>query len=119
MRFSTPRLLLQLEGLVVLLGTCVLYARLGFSWTWFGALLLAPDLSMLGFLVNARVGAACYNAAHTYAGPALLLALLMSSHATGSAWLVLIWAAHIGMDRFVGYGLKYPADFKQTHLQRM
>ena len=118
MRISIPRLFLHLEGLVVLVSACALYARLGFSWTWFAVLLLAPDLSMLALLMNARVGAACYNLVHTYVSPALMLVILIALNRPGSSWIVLIWIAHIGMDRLVGYGLKYPDDLKRTHLQR-
>ena len=85
----------------------------GASWWWFAGL-LAPDLAMLGYLGGARVGAAAYNAAHTYAAPALIaVAAPVWSLAVPVA---LVWAAHIGMDRMLGYGLKLPTRFKDTHL---
>jgi hypothetical protein len=89
------------------------------NWGWFALLLLSPDLLMLGYLVNKTVGAACYNLVHTHIGP---LALLLIASLTGHEnyfWLIAIWAAHIGMDRMLGYGLKYKTAFKDTHLQRV
>lgn len=93
-------------GAAVLAAATILYGVHGGSWTLFAVLLLAPDVSALGYLVNARVGEVCYNAAHIYAGGLLLGVLGL---ATGLLWLplyALIWAAHIGMDRLLGYGLK-------------
>lgn len=81
----------------------------------FALLFLAPDLSMLGYLAGPRLGGACYNAVHTYVAPAMLAA----AAAVGGGQLyrlALIWVAHIGLDRLVGYGLKYSTDFGMTHL---
>ncbi len=113
---GAPLLWLRLEGVCVFILSILLYARSGASWWQFGLLLLVPDLSMTGYWLGARVGALAYNAAHTYAGPLLLAGVaLAGSHAS---WLpyCLIWFAHIGMDRGLGYGLKYPGTFKSTHL---
>jgi hypothetical protein len=109
-------ILLRLEGLAVATVTALLYARTGSSWWLFAALWLAPDLSMLGYLVGSRWGARIYNAIHTYVTPATLAvaALLLSTH--GLLPIALIWANHIGVDRLLGYGLKYPAGFGWTHL---
>ena len=85
----------------------------------FGALLFAPDLTMLGYLAGPKVGAAIYNAFHTYAMPAVLGALGMLFASPLAIVVSLIWFAHIGVDRAVGYGLKYPTSFKDTHLQRV
>ena len=85
----------------------------------FAALLLAPDLAMLGYLANVKIGAALYNLVHTEAGPVLLLVVCV---AVPLLWLepyALIWFAHLGMDRMLGYGLKYPTRFKDTHLQHV
>jgi hypothetical protein len=109
---SLPRVLLHLEGGAVLVFALWLYARSGASWGLFALLILAPDLSMLGYLARPRVGAAAYDAAHTYVWPILLAAL-------GQAPLALIWAAHIGGDRLLGFGLKYPTRFQDTHLARV
>ena len=85
----------------------------------FGVLLLAPDLSMLGYLAGPKLGAAIYNAFHTYAVPAVVGALGMIFASPLAVSVALIWLAHIGMDRTVGYGLKYPSSFKDTHLERV
>ena len=84
----------------------------------FGGLLLAPDLSMLGYLAGPQVGTAIYNAFHTYAMPAVVGALGVIFASPLTVAVALIWFAHIGMDRTVGYGLKYPSSFKDTHLER-
>jgi hypothetical protein len=118
MKISAPRILLHLEGLGVLAATCVLYSRLEYSWIRFAVFLLAPDLAMLGLLVNRELGVICYNSVHTYIAPLLLFCLFSALGQQQLYWIVLVWTAHIGMDRLCGYGLKYPADLKQSHLQR-
>ncbi len=108
---------LRLEGLLVLVLSVVLFHRAGHSWVLFAALFLAPDMSFLGYLAGTRPGAAAYNALHSYVGPILLGILLVA--AGRSLAIPLIWAAHIGFDRFLGYGLKYPTAFGDTHLGRI
>lgn len=110
------RLILRLEG--ALLGAiCIwLFAGTGFSWWLFAVLLLSPDLTMLGYTRGPRVGAIIYNAGHSWLGPGLLAA---AGHFGGSPlWLALatIWGTHIGIDRALGYGLKYASGFAHTHL---
>jgi len=109
---SLPRVLLHAEGAAVLALSVWLYARGGASWGLFALLILAPDLSMLGYLAGPRAGAATYDLAHAYVWPIALYAL-------GQAPLALIWAAHIGADRMLGFGLKYPTGFCDTHLARV
>ena len=118
-RFLRPAALLRAEGVALLLLSVLLYRVNGGGWLMFGVLLLAPDLSMLGYLAGPRVGAAIYNAFHTYALPALVGALGMIFASPLAVAVALIWSAHIGMDRTVGYGLKYPSSFKDTHLERV
>lgn len=79
-------------------------------------LALAPDLSMLGYLVGGRVGSRLYNAFHTYVAPVSLGAVGFVMGLTPVVWVSLVWAAHIGMERAFGYGLKYATGFKHTHL---
>jgi Domain of unknown function (DUF4260) len=116
---SMPRLLLHAEGFALFAGAIALYAYQGFNWWVFALLLLAPDLFALGYLLNTRIGAYSYNFAHTTVLP---LALAVISFFVGwetGLQVALIWFAHIGMDRTVGYGLKYPSAFKETHLGRV
>jgi Domain of unknown function (DUF4260) len=111
-----PTILLRLEGTAVLAATLITYSQLQFSWWQFALLLLAPDLAALGYLINKSVGSLTYNLMHTYILPISLgLATLFFNFDLGLQ-LTLIWLAHIGMDRLFGYGLKYPDDFKHTHL---
>lgn len=114
---GAPRLWLRLEGLAVLALAVLLYERGGHSWMLLGILFLAPDLSFLAYLAGPRIGALGYNLAHSYVGPVALAAwaLLTGRPPVPS----LIWAAHIGFDRALGYGLKYPTDFADTHLGRL
>jgi hypothetical protein len=99
--------------------TAVLYARIGASWWLFAALWLAPDLSMLGYLAGPCRGARIYNAFHTYVGPAVLALSALLLHEHGALSVALIWANHIGIDRLLGYGLKYADGFGYTHLGRI
>jgi hypothetical protein len=116
---GAPRLLLRLEGAALLVIAVMLYARTGASWWLFAVLALAPDLSFVGYLAGPRVGTAAYNAAHTTISPiALGLASLLAPSPLAMA-IALIWLAHIGADRLLGYGLKYDAGFGFTHLGRI
>lgn len=114
-----PRSLLHLEGLAVLAGSVALYFDAGYGWLLLVVLLLAPDLSMLGYLGGPRVGALTYDVVHTYALPVALGVIGVLGGANTAIQLALIWMAHIGMDCMLGYGLKYPTAFKDTHLQRV
>jgi hypothetical protein len=114
-----PGFLLRIEGSLVLVVSVLFYWQARAGWGLFALLFLAPDLSMLGYLVNARLGAAFYNLVHTYAMPLLVIACAVFAK---ELWLLpygLIWTAHIGMDRMLGFGLKYPTRFNDTHLQRV
>jgi hypothetical protein len=114
---GAPLVWLRLEGLAVLGLSILLYRYSGASWWRFALLLLTPDLTMAGYWLGSRYGSVLYNLAHSYAGPLLLAALTVMR----PDWLpyVLIWTAHIGMDRALGYGLKYPSGFGETHLGRL
>lgn len=112
----SPRVLLHLEGAIVLLASLVLYALRGGNWWLFALLLLTPDLSALGYLAGSRLGARCYNLVHTYLLPGMLAAYGLLGGKELAFLLALIWFAHIGMDRVLGFGLKYMPEFKDTHL---
>jgi hypothetical protein len=110
---------LRLEALAAAGLSMVLYARTGASWWLFAALWLVPDLSMLGYLVNSCWGARTYNAIHTYVTPATLALISLLLHQSALLPYALIWISHIGIDRLLGYGLKYPQGFGRTHLGRL
>ncbi|MEJ8811443.1 DUF4260 domain-containing protein [Variovorax ureilyticus] len=113
------RAALRLEGLAVLLASVAAYAQLGAGWGAFAMLFLVPDLSFLGYLAGARTGAAIYNTAHSYVGPVALLALGALADLPVTLAIGLIWCAHIGFDRMLGYGLKYASGLAATHLGRI
>jgi hypothetical protein len=112
---GTPRAILRLEGLAVLLFSVAAYQATEGSWWMFALLLLVPDVSLAGYAANPRLGALTYNLFHTYLAPASLAALgaLGLPHAMPIA---IIWVAHIAMDRALGLGLKFPTAFESTHL---
>jgi hypothetical protein len=116
---TAPKTLLHLEGAAALFAACVGYHELHGNWLLFAVLFLAPDIFMLGYLLNNKIGAAAYNAVHTYTAPLVLLAILWLTGQIQQLPLVLIWIVHIGMDRMLGYGLKYETAFKDTHLNRV
>jgi Domain of unknown function (DUF4260) len=114
-----PKLLLHVEGGAVFVASLILYAYTGGNWLIFALLILAPDLSALGYLAGTKVGAYVYNTFHFYLWPAgLALYGLLGSNPLAMQ-LAFIWAAHIGADRMLGFGLKYPTEFKDTHLNRV
>jgi len=115
--------LLRFEALLLLTAAVLAYAHLGLSWVFFAALFLVPDLSFAAYLFGARIGAIGYNMMHTTVGPIVLtLASQLSPLHDGLASprmllsIALIWFAHIGFDRALGYGLKYATGFGDTHL---
>lgn len=118
-----PRFVQRLEnGLLAALAfgaTLALYP----SWWWVPlAAFLFVDLSALGYLHSAAVGAACYNAAHHYGWAAVAAAVAVTTHGSSpglAQWCGLLacaWAFHVGVDRMLGFGLKLPDPFAHTHL---
>jgi hypothetical protein len=113
------RTLLRLEGLTLFVGMTLLYAVWDGSWWVYALVFLAPDLSFAAYLAGPRAGAIVYNAAHSYMAP---MALMTTGFALSSPLVLsiaMIWLAHIGIDRALGYGLKYSAGFGFTHLGRI
>lgn len=108
--------LVRLEALAVAALSLVLYARTGASWWIFAALWLVPDLSVLGYLAGSCWGARIYNAMHTYTLPAVLALSALALRDDVLLPLAVIWFNHIGIDRLLGYGLKYSNGFGWTHL---
>ena len=117
--WNMPNILLRLEGTAVSLAALYFYNQQGFTGWAFWALLLWPDIAILGYLVNKQTGAVLYNLLHTYAFPILVGTLSVLFSTPIGLQISIIWIAHIGMDRIVGYGLKYMDDFKSTHLARV
>ncbi len=113
------RIVLRLEGLCVLIAALVAYSRFGLGWGTFAMFFLAPDLSFLGYLAGPKIGAVSYNMAHSYVGAVacLVAGLVLPTPALLS--IGIIWFAHIGFDRALGYGLKYSEGFGFTHLGRI
>jgi hypothetical protein len=112
------RAVLRLEGLAVLAAAIAFYGHCGFAWPVFALFFLAPDLSMLAYAAGPRIGAAAYNVAHTETLAIALTAVGLAGGVSGAAAGGLIWIAHIGFDRALGYGLKYSTGFRDTHLSR-
>jgi Domain of unknown function (DUF4260) len=115
-KLTSPVLLLRAEGAAALIAAIALYNARDGNWPLFLVLLLVPDLSALGYLWNPVRGAAWYNAAHTYLGVGVLALGGLATGHPGVALCALIWAAHIGMDRLLGYGLKTGEAVQNTHL---
>ena len=113
------RSLLRLEGLALLAGMTLLYAVWGRSWWLYAILFLAPDLSFAGYLAGPRIGAIVYNTAHSTLAPAALMASGFALASPLMLSIAMIWLAHIGFDRALGYGLKYSDGFGFTHLGRI
>jgi hypothetical protein len=111
-----PRAILRAEGVAAFLLATFAYFVLGFSTTGYLVFFLAPDISFLAYLAGPAIGAAVYNLFHSTIGAALLGVFAWSTGLEPFIGLALIWAAHIGFDRMLGYGLKHRSDFQSTHL---
>ncbi len=111
--------LIRIEGLVVLALGTFLYFSNGYNWVIFLLLLMLPDVFMIGYAFSKKTGAYLYNFSHTFITPLLVLLLGMAFSVDFLMMIGFIWMVHIGMDRMMGYGLKYVTDFKDTHIQRI
>ena len=116
---TRPSTLLRFEEAAILILTLCAYQHLRLSWLLFAILFFTPDLFMLGYLLNPRIGSAIYNLAHTLTLPLSLALISYTTHHPLLTAISLIWLAHIALDRLLGYGLKYPTFFKDTHLQHI
>jgi hypothetical protein len=118
---TTPwvRRWLRAEGIVAFAGGAAAWVALGAPWPWFVVLLLAPDVSMVGYLRGPHPGAIAYNVAHNWATGGLVIGLGLVLNLPGLALAGVLLVAHTGMDRALGYGLKYPTSFQDTHLGRI
>ena len=118
-RSSSVVMLQRMEGVAIAAITAALYAHSGANWWLFAALWLAPDLSLLGYLGRPCRAARIYNAFHSYLLPGVLALMGLLLHAANVLPIALIWANHIGVDRALGYGLKFSDGFQYTHLGRI
>lgn len=108
--------LIKTEEIAKVIGAYLLTLHLDFHWWAFWIWLIAPDISILAYLINTRVGALVYNLFH-HQGLAILLALAgLYGHQESLQFAGLLLFGHSAMDRVFGYGLKYPDDFRNTHL---
>ena len=116
---TRPGLLLRIEG-AALFGLSVwLFSRLDVTWILFAVLILAPDLTFAAYLRGPKFGAEVYNLVHLAAWPAALAAIGLVTGLALVLAIALIWLAHIGMDRMMAFGFKYPTGFRDTHLSRV
>lgn len=116
---TDPIALQRIEGGVMLVLAIVLYWKVAGAWWLFIVLILAPDLFMLGYLGGPRIGGAIYNLGHLGLLPGILAVVGISGSASLAIDIALIWFGHIGGDRLLGYGLKLPSAFQDTHLGRI
>ena len=114
-----PRFFLRLEGVVLLVASLVLFSSTHQHWWWVPVLLFLPDLFMVGYLRSTWTGAMLYNLGHSYLLPVLIALSAWRSDRPLLLAIGLIWLAHVGMDRALGYGLKYDDNFKHTHLRSL
>jgi hypothetical protein len=113
------KMLLRLEGLTLFASMVGLYASGGGSWWLFAVLFFVPDISFAAYLAGREAGAFIYNAAHSYLAPVALMTVGFIATDSLVLSIAMIWLAHIGLDRALGYGLKYEAGFSFTHLGRI
>lgn len=107
---------LRLEEAAKFILSYYLSIQLGFSWWVFLAWLLVPDVSMIGYVFNTKVGAALYNLAHHQG---LAVTIWLAGFLLGNLNLQfsgILLFGHSSMDRVFGYGLKFEDNFKHTHL---
>jgi len=116
---GAPRLILRGEALVVPVASLWGYWHYGAPLLLVPLVLFLPDLFMVGYVASTRVGATIYNTGHSYLAPVALWLVAAVIESPGTKSAALVWAAHIGMDRTLGYGLKYPDSFRNTHLGRL
>src|SRR3954451_7512688 len=110
---------LRLEGAAAFAAGLGVFGMTGGNWLFVIPLLLVPDVSALGYVAGPRVGAFTYNLAHTWVPGILVLGLGVWTGLTAVELAAAILLAHVGMDRALGYGLKLPTSFQDTHLGRI
>lgn len=118
-RSGLVEIILRAEAIALFIAGVLAYLQLNGHPLWLLPLLLVPDVSMLGYLRGSALGALTYNLVHNLvlAGALIVIGWLAAIAPIALAGTVLI--AHVGMDRALGYGLKLPSDFRDTHLGRI
>lgn len=111
--------ILRAEAVALFVTGVLLYLQLGGEPWWLLPVLLVPDISMLGYLGGPRLGALTYNLVHNLVIGLTALAIGWFAAIAPLAIAGAVLVAHVGMDRSLGYGLKLPTDFKDTHLGRI
>lgn len=111
--------LLQLEACALFVLAIAFYIQTGAGWKLFAILILVPDLSMVFYIAGSRIGSYAYNAMHSTIGPITVTAAGLFLNQPLATDIGLIWAAHVGIDRALGFGLKYATSFGDTHLGRI
>ena len=110
---------LKLEELLMFILGIYLFNELDYNWWWFLILILIPDIGMLGYLFNNKIGATTYNLFH-HKGTAILIYLIGVCFQNQIIQLIgVILFSHASFDRIFGYGLKYFNNFKHTHLGKI
>lgn len=113
------RWLLRLEGVAIFLFSLMAYEFMGFQWGFFVLVFLVPDLALLAYFHSPRVGAIVYNIMHSYVLPLMLFAYGFFVSSSLADNVAIIWIAHIGFDRALGFGLKYSRGFRYTHFGKL
>jgi len=111
--------LLKLEELLLFGLALFLFSGLDYGWGWYALLFFAPDLSMIGYVMNPRLGAWTYNLIHH---KGISVALYVFGYLLSVPWLMFagtILLGHSSLDRVLGYGLKHEDAFQNTHLGRI
>ena len=119
MTTGQPKLFLRLEGHALFAASLAAFIYLKQSYWIFAALFLVPDLCLAFYFIGPRRGAVVYNICHSTIGPWLLAIYGVLAGELFAQVIASVWVAHIGFDRVIGYGLKYPSDFRDTHLGRI
>ena len=111
-----PKFVLRIEGAVLFAASIAAFSAQHQVWWLYPALLLVPDIFMIGYLRNTKLGAIVYNLGHSYPAAAVVALLGFVFGSELAIAIGAIWFGHIGWDRMFGYGLKYATSFKHTHL---
>ena len=113
------RVWLRLEAMAVFVGGLLVWIAMNGGWLKFVLGFLLPDLALLAYLIGPRAGAGVYNFTHSYLVPAALAIVGATLDDTLLLLAGALWTAHIGFDRMLGLGLKYPTGFADTHLGQL